>query len=33
MRNSALEKVAVKKVKHEVDAIIDIARTKLEEGK
>jgi len=31
MRNSALEKVAVKKVKHEVDAIIDIARTKLEE--
>ncbi len=31
MRNSALEKVAVKKVKHEVDAIIDDARTKLEE--
>ncbi|MGH1538308.1 MAG: Hpt domain-containing protein, partial [Gammaproteobacteria bacterium] len=31
MRNSALEKVAVKKVKQEVDAIIDAARTKLEE--
>ncbi|MFK7815682.1 MAG: Hpt domain-containing protein [Gammaproteobacteria bacterium] len=31
MRNSALEKVAVKKVKHEVDAIIDAARAKLEE--
>lgn len=31
MRNSALEKVAVKKVKHEVDVIIDAARTKLEE--
>ena len=31
MRNSALEKVAVKKVKHEVDTIIDAARTKLEE--
>lgn len=31
MRNSALEKVAVKKVKHEVDAIIEAARAKLEE--
>ncbi len=31
MRNSALEKVAVNKVKHEVDTIIDAARTKLEE--
>ncbi|MEJ2115511.1 MAG: hypothetical protein P8X88_05560, partial [Gammaproteobacteria bacterium] len=31
MRNSALEKVAVKKVKHEVDSIIEAARTKLEE--
>ena len=31
MRNSALEKVAVKKVKHEVDVIIEEARTKLEE--
>jgi chemosensory pili system protein ChpA (sensor histidine kinase/response regulator) len=31
MRNSALEKVAVKKVKCEVDAIIEEARAKLEE--
>ena len=31
MRNSALEKVAVKKVKHEIDAIIGEARSKLEE--
>lgn len=31
MRNSALEKVAVKKVKQEVDTIIEAARTKLEE--
>ena len=31
MRNSALEKVAVKKVKHEVDSIIEEARTKLEQ--
>lgn len=31
MRNSALEKVAVKKVKQEVDVIIEAARTKLEE--
>ena len=31
MRNSALEKVAVKKVKHEVDTIIEEARIKLEE--
>ena len=31
MRNSALEKVAVKKVKHEIDVIIEDARTKLEE--
>ena len=31
MQNSALEKVAVKKVKHEVDVIIDAARAKLEE--
>ena len=31
MRNSALEKIAVKKVKHEVDTIIDAARAKLEE--
>ena len=31
MRNSALEKVAVKKVKHEIDAIIEEARAKLEE--
>ncbi len=31
MRNSALEKVAVKKVKHEIDTIIDVARAKLEE--
>ncbi len=31
MRNSALEKVAVKKVKHEVDTIIDVVRSKLEE--
>ena len=31
MRNSALEKVAVKKVKHEVDTIIETARAKLED--
>ena len=31
IRNSALEKVAVKKVKHEIDSIIEAARTKLEE--
>jgi chemosensory pili system protein ChpA (sensor histidine kinase/response regulator) len=31
MRNSALEKVAVKKVKHEVDTIIEAACAKLEE--
>ena len=31
MRNSALEKVAVRKVKHEVDAIIEHARAKLSE--
>ena len=31
MRNSALEKVAVKRVRHEVDTIIEEARAKLEE--